>query len=117
MRQLAIYLAVGATGFAIYLATYLLCSWLPDAVAVSIAYVVALAVHFTLNRRVTFASDNPAVHQVGRYLTLAGINYVVSTLVSVALLRLGLYPLLALFAGAICTTAIGFVASKHWVFG
>ncbi|EKD71384.1 MAG: hypothetical protein ACD_46C00195G0005 [uncultured bacterium] len=51
-------------------------------IAVSIAYILSLAVHFTANRNLTFKSKHDIKHQIPKYLLMALFNYVM-TIISV----------------------------------
>ena len=79
--QIARFIAVGGLGFALDLGLTLLCArWFDPAVARLIAIAVAVGITFIFNRRVTFASSDPAIfNEALRYCAVslagAGINF------------------------------------------
>jgi putative flippase GtrA len=87
-------------------------------VCVSVAYLVAIALHFLLNRHITFrAADSHAIRQAWRYLTMAAINYVVTlAVVSVVVDVLNWSVYIGLFLALVATIVVGYVLSKLWVF-
>ena len=93
----------------------------PIQAALALAYSVALAVHFTLNRQWVFAQDSGyALHfsrQGLRYLLIAATSYAV-TAVSVAVLPdlLGIPELAVFFMAAIAMACVSFVLLNFWVF-
>jgi len=93
----------------------------PIQLALALGYVIALALHFTLNRQWVFAEDSGyALHfsrQGVRYLLIAGISYA-GTAISVAILPglLGIPQLAAFFMAAIAMAGVSFVLLNFWVF-
>jgi putative flippase GtrA len=86
--------------------------------AVSIAYVLALLVHFSCNRSITFKKhDNPLPSQLVRYSFMVAINYCV-TLITVRFVveNLHLSPFIGLIAAISITIGSGYVLSRFWVF-
>lgn len=79
--QIARFAAVGGLGFAVDLVLTLLCARrLDPAAARLIAIAVAVGITFILNRRVTFASSDPAIfNEALRYCAVslagAGVNF------------------------------------------
>lgn len=117
-RQFITFLVVGALCYGAYVAAFkALRVATPDVVALTIAYVVAVLLHFFLNKAFTFRTA-PPLHgrMVTRYLAVAAINYVVSTTIGLSLLRCGVVPFLALGIAIAATTALGFVLIRQWVF-
>jgi putative flippase GtrA len=94
---------------------------IPIQLALALGYVVALVVHFTMNRQWVFAADaGYALHvsaQGMRYLVCAGLSYAV-TAIAVAVLPglLGLPELAVFFLSAIGMAGITFVMLNFWVF-
>jgi putative flippase GtrA len=90
-------------------------------VALAVAYLVGLTVHFTLNRQWVFASDEGyAAHftiQGVRYLCTAALSYAV-TAVAVAVLPevLGIPQLAAFFLITGAVACVSFVILHVWVF-
>ena len=86
--------------------------------AVAVAYVITLAVHFSMNRRFTFRSGNPALAgQVARYLATAALNYFVQIAIIYVLYaawHLNFY--FATFVGLLANLAVGFSLLWAWVF-
>jgi len=93
----------------------------PIQIALAASFIIALLMHFTLNRQWVFAAESGyALHftrQGLRYVVVAAVSYA-GTATSVALLPslLGL-PELAVFFLATCAMAsVSFVALNFWVF-
>jgi putative flippase GtrA len=121
LKQIAAYLVVGTLAAALYyLLIYVLYGLLTIhyLVSVSIAYAVAVAFHFLMNRNVTFGSRDVNPRRQGvRYVALAAFNYALNVtvvFVAVDLLALNVYVSSAL--GIIATMVVGFLGMKHWVF-
>lgn len=117
-RQIAMFLVVGAVCYGVYLVAFkALRTVTPDVVALTIAYVASVLLHFSLNKAFTFRTA-PPLHgrMVTRYLAVVAINYVVSTTIGLSLLKYGVVPFLALGIAIAATTALGFVLIRQWVF-
>jgi putative flippase GtrA len=110
---------VGGTHLA--LVTLMVLAGVPIQAALALAYLVALAVHFTLNRQWVFAEHSGyALHfsrQGVRYLLIAGLSYA-GTAISVAVLPglLDIPQLAAFFMAAIAMAGVSFVLLNFWVF-
>jgi putative flippase GtrA len=110
---------VGATHLG--LVTVLALAGLPIQAALAISFVVALALHFTLNRQWVFAQDSGyALHlsrQGLRYLLAAALSYA-GTAISVAVLPdvLGIPELAVFFLAAGVMACISFTILHLWVF-
>lgn len=126
--QLARFASVGAIGFAVDLgATLVLAHWLgPDAGRIA-AIVIAVAVTFALNRRMTFRSDDPAIlHQALRYaLVSAGgalVNFGGYRLALALFGSLGFSPATiaslsaAVAAGSVLAMGFNFLGAKIFAF-
>jgi putative flippase GtrA len=89
---------------------------LPQAVAVSGGYVGSVVFHFMANRQFTFGQQGAvAWGEVGRYLVVAAVNYLLTLAVFAVLApHLGIYP--ATVAAIVATTGFGYAALRHWVF-
>ena len=87
-------------------------------VAVSIAYVLSVAVHFFANRRFTFRRhDLNPWQQMPKYLVMILINYIATMLtVHIVVEELHLSPYLGLVAAIGSTVWIGYVLLRFWVF-
>jgi putative flippase GtrA len=90
-------------------------------VALALAYLTALAVHFTLNRQFVFAADSGyALHlsaQGIRYLIVAACSYA-TTAAAVGFLpeRLETSPLIVFYGATAVLAVISFVVLRSWVF-
>ena len=93
-------------------------AWLPPLVTVSVAYAVAVSVHFMLNRLWVFGSRNGAYGgQILRYL----LNLAFCWLCTVALVSLSLHCVssnlfLAKLLALPPTTCLGFLLLRYFVF-
>ena len=120
-RQSVRYLVVGGISFGIYFGLLgLLFSGLRlrYPVAVGIAYVVAVGVHFLANRSFTFGAANaPMAMQLGRYAGMIVLNYAIQvSLLYVVYDLCGLNFYLGAFGGVLATLVTGFLLMRTWVF-
>lgn len=120
-RSVGTYLVVGGITAAIYYALIGILWGLLGThylVAVSVAYVCAVAFHFMANRRVTFeAFHERAEKQIPRYVALAVVNYFVTLLVvDLAIRFAGLHVYAATTLAILATLATGYVSMRRWVF-
>ena len=112
---------VGLATAAIYFALFALfegvLAW-DYRIAVSIAYGVSVAFHFTANRNVTFGGKGGRIgSQLIKYAAVAGINYAVTLLVTatvVEVFKLSAY--LGVVAAVATTTVTGYILFRDWVF-
>lgn len=86
-------------------------------IAVTIAYSIAAAFHFLVNREVTFkVSKHRNIKQVFKYLSLLIINYAIT----VAILEISLFFKASAYFGLIlaagATAITGYILSKFWIF-
>lgn len=117
------FLLTGALVAAVHLllAAGLILAGVHPQVALVVTFAVVLSLHFTLNRQWVFAPDQGyALHlsrQGFRYLTVAGISYVV-TAVAIAILPEALdVPVLAIFLVVTAIMAcVNFLLLRLWVF-
>jgi len=119
--DLSKYLLIGGAIFLLYFSLiHLLVDRLavPYLIGISISYVIAVSIHFFLNRKFTFSDSTGAIrYQALRYIALLFMNYGVTVgVVALCVERLHQPPYLAAFVGIASTTLVGFVASKYWVF-
>jgi putative flippase GtrA len=115
------YLFTAGVSFVIYFAAifvFFSVAQLPYMLAVAVAYVITLAVHFSMNRSFTFNSGSPAVlRQLLRYGATALLNYFVQIGVIYMLYsRWHTDFYLATLAGLIANLAVGFFLLRRWVF-
>lgn len=93
----------------------------PIQVGLALAYVVALATHFTLNRQWVFAHDAGYELRLSgqgmRYLLVAGLSYTV-TAAGVAVLpdALGVHELIAFFLTTAAMACVSFLLLHLWIF-
>ena len=86
--------------------------------AISIAFFVSTAFHYSANRRFTFAIKSTRhTHQIFRYMVMLLLNYLVTiVVVYICVERLQLSPYTGVWISLIFTTATGFFLARHWVF-
>jgi putative flippase GtrA len=110
---------VAAVYFAVTTALIVLAE-APAQLAVVIAYVCSIALHFTINRRFVFSSSSGyAFHlsaQGGRYLLVALSSYALTALVVALAGRAGLPELPVALATPVAFTALNFFVLRGWVF-
>jgi putative flippase GtrA len=122
-RQFARFLLSGGLVALVYLALmalFVTVAGLPSQAALALAYALALALHFSLNRQFVFGSRRHSLHlarQGVRYLVLVAFGYGV-TAVALALLPgpLGLPDLAVYFIVAGCLVPVNFFVMRAWVF-
>jgi putative flippase GtrA len=120
-RRIGIYLVVGGITAAIYYALTGILWGLLGAhylVAVSVAFVSAMAFHFLANRRVTFdAFRDNAGGQLPRFVALVVFNYFLTLLVVDLAVRVaGLHVYAGTTLAILATLVPGYVGMKRWVF-
>ena len=121
MRQLAVFLVVGALTWCVYMASLAfgkeIMLW-PNVVTLSVAYVVTVSFHFTVNRYITFgAGQGSLAKQLPRQAVLIASNYVLTLLLNTLLvnqLQWSLYT--AATVVVVVTSALNFALSKYWIF-
>jgi putative flippase GtrA len=120
-RQLATYAAVGAIGtaldFGLLWALLHVRVWTP--LAVTVAYTLATALQFFLNRHWSFrAFDRPAVVQAPAYAAVTVVNWLVALLfVEAGTTAFHLAPLAAKALSIPPSALVGFVGTRHVAFG
>jgi len=115
------YLLVGGTTFVIYfgqVAALFSGLHVPYAVAVAIAYVIAMAFHFLANRTYTFhVGEGRVKTQLGRYVALVVFNCLLQLLVIYLIHDVcGQNFYVAALLGITITLVAGFVLMRFWVF-
>ena len=120
--QLARFIAVGASGYVVNLATFALCVHLLGLGyrgAAFAAFLIAVTNNFVWNRLWTFdARDGHAGVQAVRFLVVSGVGF----LVNLALLELlvataGLRELPAQAIAVAASTPVNFLGNRLWTFG
>jgi putative flippase GtrA len=94
---------------------------LPFQVALTIGFCLALCIHFTLQRVFVWANRDgfalPIHHQVGRYLTMAGAQYgITSATTSLLPAALGLPTEVVYVVTVALLAATNFLVFRHGVF-
>jgi putative flippase GtrA len=89
---------------------------LPIPLAVSIAYIIAFAVNYVLNRTLNFRSHAPVGGEVTRYVAVVGGDYALTIGVTSGLAAIGLDFRLARLAAGSCVGIFTYVAYRWWVF-
>lgn len=85
--------------------------------ATSFTYVITALFQFFSNRKLTFKASGKITPQIVKYITLLGINYIVTFILMrfvVAILYLS--PYVGLFLTSISSATISFIFLKMWVF-
>jgi len=87
-------------------------------IAVSFAYMAAVTVHFFANRNLTFKARNThTLHQLPKYFTMIGINYLVTLfVVHIVVEKLNQSPYVGLVAAIGVTMGINYTLLRFWVF-
>jgi len=87
-------------------------------VAVSIAYVFSVLVHFFANRHFSFRNHSTKITaQLPRYLFMLTINYLVTlAVVSFAVEILQVQPYIGILLAIGCTVNISYILFRFWVF-
>ena len=85
---------------------------------VSIAYVMATSFHFAANRWFTFrAHEGRATRQLGRYVILVLINYLLTLLIVTGMVELlGAHPIVGACMAVGLTAVVAFLIARSWVF-
>jgi putative flippase GtrA len=114
------YCAVGASGYVVNAAMFWVAATsVPYTAAFAVAFAVAAASNFRLNRRFTFAAagHRRASTQFGRFLTVS-VAALASDLIVLALLveSAGLPEFVSALAAIGCTTPASFGANRLWTF-
>jgi putative flippase GtrA len=120
-RQLSRFLAVGAFVYLVYVGLYRIGShWLAEIPALSLAFAIAISIHFILNNWIVFVRKQGAasfdIGKLCRFLLVVLINYIVSTSAAFVLLQMSAPDYIALAGGIALTTVLGFFLNRRWVF-
>lgn len=120
-KQFLLFLTIGLLSAGVNFSTFFL-MWqvahLNYQLAVSIAYILAVSVHFFGNRSLTFQSqDQHMLSQLKKYLLLLLINYLI-TLATVTFFvsKLHFSPYLGLITAIGLTVLIGFTLCQQYIF-
>ena len=87
-------------------------------IAVSIAYVLSVVVHFLTNRKLTFESDHTHfLLQMPRYLTMIFVNYLITlSITHMVVEMLHLTPYLGILFSIGVTMNVSYLMLRYWVF-
>ena len=91
-------------------------SALPLPVAVSVAYVSAVALNYVLNRKLNFRSRAPVGGEVFRYGLVAAADYLLTVGVTTGLAALGIDFRIARLAAAASVALFAYCAARWFVF-
>lgn len=120
-KQLCIFVCIGlitfGNNFLFFQMFYKLFYW-DYRIAVSLAFVITVLLHFYLHRMFTFrATGQQIAHHAGRYILMLGLNYLITMVVAwivVEILRIS--PSFTVVAATAVTTAMNFFLMKYFVF-
>ncbi|MDG4825389.1 GtrA family protein [Asanoa sp. WMMD1127] len=118
-RELVGFAILGGCTLAVDLALlWALRRWtpLPVPVAVTVAYVAAVALNYVLNRVVTFRSHARVVGEASRYTAVAIADYVLTVSVTTALTAGGTSLAIARPAAAAVVAILNYAAARWWIF-
>jgi len=120
-RSIALFLSVGTLAALVNLGSFSF-FWkflhLDYKIAVSIAYILSVLVHFFANRQFTFKAHTTEVrHQLQRYIVMLGTNYLFTLLIVFFVVEiLAFSP----YAGIVCAigfnVTINYMMSRFWIF-
>lgn len=120
LRHVAIYAAIGSFVFVLDAGTFVLLmrAHMTLARAVTLAYVLGVCAHFTLNRTLNFRNFERSLHgQMGTYLVVVGCCYCISMGVIEAGFRLfHLAPFVAKTISVAVNIPIGYVGHRYLTF-
>jgi putative flippase GtrA len=89
----------------------------PDAIAVTIVYVVGALIHFPAHRWITYrAQDRPMPPQGIRYALMLVCNFLILQVLVALASRVSVSPYIAFMASTGCTMIFNFLAMTHFVF-
>jgi dolichol-phosphate mannosyltransferase len=119
--QLARFVAVGASGYVVNLATFAVCVHVADLdfrIAAVIAFLVAVTNNFWWNRHWTFeARDGHAGHQAARFLVVSVAAFLVNlALLDILVTVAGLTEVVAQAIAVAAATPCNFIGNKLWTF-
>lgn len=120
MNQLVRYAIVGAVSNATAYACYLAISFLgaPPVMSMTVVYLVAAAIGFWGNRRLTFDHQGAVLGAAGRYLLAHAVGYLLNLALLVTFVDVLGYPHPLVQAAAILVVAAYlFLAFRFFVFG
>jgi putative flippase GtrA len=118
--QLCKFAAVGASGYVVNLVVFAICVHgvgIDYRLAAAIAFTVAVANNFLLNRLWTFASDRSAARtEALRFFVVSLVSFGFTLLVLQALVEAGTPRVLGEAVAIAVATPLNFVGNKLWTF-
>lgn len=121
LRQFVVYVVIGAIGVGVDLGCFvaLLRIHTALAIAVSLAFLASVVVHFTLNKYLNFRNfDRPLLHQARTYLLVATFVWLFTLgWVEFFVRFFGIGALLAKISVMPLNVIIGYVATRYLTFG
>ncbi len=120
VAQLAAYLIIGGLVFCIDIGTFQLIYMKSGnaALAATIAFALAVSVHFSLNRSFNFRNFDRAMHRQARtYAVIAGLSWLVTLAIVELGIHAGLSALVAKIVAVIVNIPAGFLAHRYLTFG
>ena len=90
----------------------------PNILTISVAYVVTVSFHFTVNRHITFSAGKGSLaKQLPRQAVLIAANYLVTLALNTLLINQLHWNLYAAASFVVVvTSALNFALSKYWIF-
>jgi putative flippase GtrA len=118
--QLARYALIGGVATCVDLGTFVLLlheRW-PLLAVITVAYALAVATHFSLNKYANFrAHDRPVQHQAANYAIVTAICYATTTAIVKSAVAFGLTPLLGKVIAIAFNVPIAFLGHRYLTFG
>lgn len=118
-KSILLFLTVGTLSAIVNFVSFTLLWKIMDyRIAVSIAYVLSVIVHFSANRNLTFNSrDTNMLQQLPRYLTTIILNYFITlSVVHVVVETFNQSPYLGIFCSIGATVGVSYTLLRFWVF-
>ena len=121
LSQPLLFLAAGGTAFLIYVSVQQVLQRVGfrPYVALTMAYVLTLVLHFQLNRHVTFRVTARQIQlpiAASRYISVAIVNYAMTIAVVRLATAVGCRFREGMFVAVLVTTILSYCASRAWVF-
>jgi len=87
-------------------------------ISVSIAYIITMLFHFTMNKKVTFKNHSTTINsQILRYIAMVSVNYLLTiVIVHIFVEILKTNPYTGIFFAVGGTVLSGYFLARFWVF-
>jgi putative flippase GtrA len=119
LREMAVYVTVGATATFVDYGSYLLLTrgfaWLP-LVANPLSYLAGNAVSFGGHRFLTFRSRSEPLRQYARFLIVTAAGIGVSQATIALVLGLGISDLISKAAAVLVSGSFNYLMNRYWTF-